>query len=444
MHPPTQYARSGDLFIAYQVFGEGPFDLVFAPGWMSHVEQNWEWPDYERFLKRLAGFCRVIPFDRRGTGLSDRITVLATFEEMMDDIRAVMDAVGSERAALFGGVEGGAQAAVFAATHPDRTSALIFGGAFAKRTWAPDYPWAPPPEAHQMVLEAYEKRWGRDTIGLSLIAPDLQGQERERFGQWLGRAQRYGVSPGAAIAWYRMTTQIDVRHVLPAIHVPTLVLHRVGDRAVDIGNARYLAEHIAGARLVELPGSNHFPFIGDVDRMGDEIEEFLTGSRRVTEADRILATVLFTDIVGSTQRAADLGDRRWREVLDAHDAAVRRELERHRGREVKTTGDGVLATFDGPARAIRCAVGMSEAMRPLGIDIRAGLHTGECEVRGEDVGGIAVHIGARVASLAAPGEVLVSSTVKDLVIGSEIRFADRGAHPLKGVPGEWRLYAVER
>lgn len=442
MHPSTQYTKSGDLWIAYQVFGDGPFDLVFAPGWMSHVEQNWEWPVYERFLRRLASFSRVMIFDRRGTGLSDRVGALVTYEEMMDDVRAVMDAVGSDRAALLGSVEGGPMCALFAATHPERTSALVLASTFAKRTRAPDYPWAPAPEDHDRVLEAYEARYGRSSLGLNSIAP---GMARDAsFRAFVTKAQRYGASPGAAIAWYRMTTDIDIRHVLPSIRVPTLIVHQVADAVADIGGARWMAEQIPGAKLVELAGINHFFMAADADAdaVAGEVEQFLTGSRTETEADRVLATVLFTDIVGSTERAAALGDRRWRDLLDAHDRAFRVELERHRGREVKATGDGLLATFDGPARAIRCALAMIAVARTLGVDIRAGLHTGECEARGEDVGGLAVHIAARVVGLAGTAEVLVSSTVKDLVIGSSIQFADRGTHALKGVPGEWHLYAV--
>jgi pimeloyl-ACP methyl ester carboxylesterase/class 3 adenylate cyclase len=437
----TRYAKSGDLRIAYQVHGDGPIDLVFAPGYLSHLEQNQWWPGYAAFIAKCAAFSRLIIFDRRGTGLSDRILALGSFEELMDDIGVVLDAVSSERAALFGGAEGGPMSALFAATFPERTSALILGASYARRTWAPDHPWGLDEEAQRRILDGYEERWGRIGFGARSIAPSLV--DDERFQEWYAQAQRFSGTPASARAWFQVTMEIDVRDVLPAIRVPTLVIHRSGDRVIPVESGRYLAEHIPDAKFVEVPGDDHFPFVGDIDAIVDEIEEFLTGSRRAREPDRVLATVLFTDIVGSTERAAELGDRRWTELLAEHHRIVRAELDRHRGKVVRVEGDGTLSTFDGPARAVNCAAAIQRALVPLGMEIRAGLHTGEIELGQTGVEGIAVHIGARVASLAAPGEVLTSSTVKDLVVGSGIEFADRGRHALKGVPGEWQLYAVD-
>jgi len=441
--PEIRYALSGDVHIAYQVVGDGPIDLVQVPGWVSNVELAWEDPGYARFLRRLASFSRLILFDKRGTGLSDRVRndALPTLEQRMDDVRAVMDAVGSARAALFGWSEGGPMVALFAATYPERTLALITFGIFAKRVWSPDYPWAPTPEAREAWLSTVEQSWGRDTADIDAMAPSAAHDEV--FRRWLTAYFRQSASPGAAVSLGRMNTQVDIRAVLPTIRVPSLIMNRVDDHEAKIEEARYIAAHIPGARLVELPGADHLPFTASQDDILSEVEEFLTGARPVEEPDRMLATVLFTDIVGSTERAAALGDRRWRDLLDSHDKAVRRELTRYRGREVKRTGDGFLATFDGPARAIRCGVAISRAVKALGIEVRAGLHTGEIEVRGEDVGGIAVHLAARVMAAAKASEVLVSSTVKDLVAGSGIVFQDRGESRLKGVPGTWRLFAVD-
>jgi len=441
MRPVTRYARSGGVNIAYQVVGSGPIDLVYVMGWVSNLDEFWEEPSYARFLNRLASFSRLILFDKRGTGLSDRVpeAELPTLEQRMDDVRAVMDAVDSPRAALMGISEGGPMCALFSATYPQRVAALVIVGGYARRLWAPDYPFAPNREEHERFMQEVREGWG-GPVGLAHRAPSMM--DDERFKDWWARYLRMSASPGAVLALTRMNAEIDVRGVLPTIHVPTLIIHRSHDRALHVEHARYMARQIPDARYVEVPGDDHLPFVGDQDAILDEIEEFLTGVRRGPEPDRVLATVLFTDIVGSTELAARLGDRRWRDLLDAYHAQVRRELARFRGREIDTAGDGVLATFDGPARAIRCACGINQAVRDLGIEVRSGLHTGEIEVMGAKVGGIAVHIGARVAAHAGAGEVLVSSTVKDLVAGSGLHFEDRGARALKGVPGEWRLFAV--
>jgi pimeloyl-ACP methyl ester carboxylesterase len=444
MTPETRYARSGDVNIAYQVVGEGPRDLVYVPGWVSNVELMWEEPAMAHFLERLASFSRLILFDKRGTGLSDRVSndELPTLEQRIDDVRSVLEAVGSERAALFGHSEGGNMCLLFAATYPERTTALITLGSFAKRRDPDDdYPWAPDAEAREATVVDVERNWGRlRPQDAEYYAPSRAADEA--FVRNLEQYFRRSASPGAAAALLRMNSYIDVREVLPTIRVPTLVLHRTGDHDVNVAEGRYLASKIAGAKFVELAGDDHWIAAGDTDAVADEIEEFLTGTRPVPELDRVLATVLFTDIVGSTERAAAIGDRRWRELLSSHDATVRRELERFRGREVDTAGDGFLATFDGPARAVSCAISAGAAVRELGVEIRAGIHTGECELDGPKIRGIAVHTGARIASLAGPGEVLVSQTVKDLVSGSGLQFEDRGVHELKGVPGEWRVYAA--
>jgi class 3 adenylate cyclase len=437
--PETRYAKSGGLNIAYQVVGDGPFDLVYVPGWVSNVEAMWDEPSHARLLTRLASFSRLILFDKRGTGLSDPVGLdqLPTLEERMDDVRAVMDAAGSESAALFGSSEGGLMSVLFAATFPERTEALVTLAIYAKRLWSPDYPWAPTPEARAAEIEAIERTWGGE-MDISTLAPSADEAFKRRAVAYLRRS----ASPGAAVALLRMNSQIDVRHVLPTIRVPTLVLQRVEDRDVNVEEGRWIAQQIPGAKYVELPGDEHLIWAGDVDAVVDEVEEFLTGRRPVPEPDRILATVLFTDIVGSTERASEVGDRRWRELLERHHTLVRTQLGRFHGRELDTAGDGFFAAFDGPARAIRCARAIREAVRELGLEVRAGLHTGECELVGDKMAGVAVNTGARVAALAEPGEVLVSSTVKDLVAGSGIEFDDRGTHDLKGVPGEWRLYAV--
>ncbi|HSL63436.1 MAG TPA: adenylate/guanylate cyclase domain-containing protein [Gaiellaceae bacterium] len=441
MTPATRYARSGGVNIAYQVVGDGPFDLVVIPIWVSHLEQAWEEPSLAAFYGRLAAFSRLILFDKRGTGLSDRVAddALPSLEERMDDVRAVMDAVGSREAALFGMHEGGTMAILFAATYPERVRALVTFGAFARRLWAPDHPWGRTADDRAAWVGEIVSAWG-GPVGLDRVAPSRAGDEG--FAVWWASYLRHGASPGAAAAMARMNDEIDVRPVLGAVHVPTLVVHRVDDRRVDVEEARFLAAEIPGATLVELPGEDHLPWAGDPAAVLDEVELFLTGTRRGPEPDRVLASLLFTDVVGSTRLAASLGDRRWRELLGRHDRLVRAAIEQWRGREVDTTGDGFFAAFDGPARAVRCARAAVEAVRTLGLELRAGVHTGEVEVDGDDVRGIAVHIAARVAALAGPGEVLVSQTVADLVAGSGLAFEERGEHELRGVPGRWRLAAV--
>ena len=440
--PVTRYAKSGAINIAYQVAGNGPFDLVFVSGWVSNIEYSWEEPRFARFLSRLASFSRLILFDKRGTGLSDRVpsTQLPTLEQRMDDVRAVMDAAGSEQAAVFGVSEGASLAILFAATYPRRTRALAIYGGFAKRLWAPEYPWAPTLERRQAWIDSLEQGWG-GIADMATIAPSRV--DDAQFTDWFTAYMRRSASPSAATALAHMNTYIDVRDVLPTVHVPTLVLHRIGDKDANVAEGRYIAEHIPGATFIELSGIDHIWFAGDTDAIIDELEAFLTGVRRVPEPDRVLATVLFTDIVRSTQTATSLGDRRWHELLENHNAVVRREIARFGGREVKLTGDGFLITFDGPARAIRCALALVDGVRRLGIEIRAGAHTGECEIIAQDVGGIAVHIAARILSKAAPSEVLVSSTLRDLVAGSGLRFRSRGREELKGIPGTWELLAVE-
>jgi pimeloyl-ACP methyl ester carboxylesterase len=435
--PETRYAKSGDVNIAYQVVGEGPLDLVLVPGFVSHLENDWDEPRSASFLERLASFCRLIRFDKRGTGLSDRPAGLPDLETRMDDVRAVMDAVESERASLFGYSEGGPMCMLFAATYPERTAALIVYGTYAKRRDPnEDYPWAPTWEQRLAYAEEVERAWG-DEADLGTMAPNA---DAAMIRWWRARA-RASASPGAARDLVLMNSEIDVRAVLPTITAPTLVMHRTHDRDSRVEEGRYIADHIPGARFVQLPGDDHLPWM-DSDQVLDEIEEFLTGVRRGPDHDRLLVTVLFTDIVGSTERATQLGDRPWRDVLERHNAVVRRQLERFRGREIATAGDGFLAVFDGPGRAVRAAQAIVDSVRALGLEVRAGLHTGEVEVAGSDIRGVAVHLGARVAALAGAGEVLVSSTVRDLVAGSGIEFSDRGVHSLKGVPGEWHLYAA--
>jgi len=436
MQPITQYARSGDVHIAYQAFGDGPINLVLVPGFVSNVENYWEQPDFARFLTRLASYARVVTFDKRGTGGSDRVGELPGLEMRMDDLRAVMDAAGMDQAALLGISEGAPLSILFAATYPDRCRALALYGSFSRFSF-----WFPTNEALETFFGYVEKAWGTGG-SLQKFAPSRANDAA--FQRWWGRNERLGASPAAVTALMRMNSQIEISGVLQAVRVPTLVIHRTEDQVVNVEGGRDVAARIPGARLAEFSGVDHLFYVGEnAEDISDTIEEFLTGSRGAAPVDRVLATVLFTDIVGSTEKAAALGDRRWRALLDDHHAMIRAVLTRFRGREVKTTGDGFLATFDGPARGVRCACAIADEIKSLGIDIRAGLHTGECEMIGDDVAGIAVHIGARVAGLANAGEVLVSSTVKDLVAGSGIRFSGRGTVPLKGIPGEWQVFAAE-
>jgi class 3 adenylate cyclase len=437
--PEIGYVESDGVSLAYTVVGEGPIDLLSIPGFVSHLEVLWEAPGADRYFGRLASFSRLIMFDKRGQGLSDRPPQPPTLEQSAADALAVLDAVGSERAAIYGVSEGGPMSLLLAAAHPERVSELVLYGTYARLLQGPDYPEGISPEQLDAFLTFAKKNWG-GPVGLNIWAPSLSKDETVQ--RWWAKLLRMGTSPAGAEAVIRLYSEIDARHVLPAITQPALVLHRSGDIATPVAWGRAIAAAIPNVKYVELPGDDHLP-LRDPDQIVDEIEEFLTGARHVHDPDRMLATVMFTDIIDSTRRAADMGDRGWRELLGRHDALMRRELERHRGREVKTMGDGFLATFDGPARGIQCARSVTEAVRDLGIEIRAGLHTGEVEVIGDDIGGIAVNIGARVGAAAGPGEVLVSRTVTDLVAGSGIEFADRGVHSLKGVPGDWHLYAVE-
>jgi pimeloyl-ACP methyl ester carboxylesterase len=440
MEAETRYAKSGAVNIAYRVFGDGPRDIILVPGTLSHVELYWELPVNRHMLTRLSSFARVIVFDKRGQGLSDRVAE-QTLEERVGDVRAVLDAVGSERAAVCGWSEGGAMSLMFAATQPERTSALVLFGSYASMR---SEPWGIPPDVMESMLAALEPGWGKGIL-VQMNAPSRV--DDGAFVRWWGQLERSAASPGAIVALVRANYDIDVRHVLSSISAPTLIFHREKDSLVPVRAGRYLAEHIPGARYVELPGEDHMIQALDqdvLDLLLDEVEEFLTGTRQRTETTRVLLTLMMNDIVGSTERASSVGDRQWAELLTQYYTMVRRELSSFDGHEVKTTGDGVLATFDGPARAIRCAASIRDRVRSLGIEIRTGVHTGECEIIDEDdIGGIAVHIAARVAAGAEAGEVLVSSTVKDLVAGSRLAFTDRGTHELKGVPGEWRLYALE-
>lgn len=435
-----RYAKSGDVNIAYEIRGEGPFDLVYVPGWWSHLENARASEEAAWTFNRLASFCRLIRFDKRGTGMSDRVSGPATLEDRMDDVRAVMEAAGSTRAALYGMSEGGPMAILFAATYPDRTRALILYGSYPRRVSAPDYPWAPDPAWWQRYAEDLERHWGTDAFDIELRWPSHADDPQARA--WWVESRRRSMSPGAARALAEMNAKIDVRHVLPAIGVPTLILNCVGDRVSSIEGARYMAERIPGAKIIELPGEDHIPSKEVWALIFAEVQEFLTGVRPLPEADRVLATVLFTDIVNSTAKATELGDHGWRELVERHHGLVRSELERYSGREMDTAGDGFFATFDGPGRAIRCAVAIRDGLANIGIVIRAGLHTGETEMIAGKAGGIAVITAARVREQAEPGEVLVSSTVHDLVAGSGIAFADRGVQTLKGVPGKWRLFRV--
>ena len=437
---PVRYARNRDgQSVAYQVTGEGPLDIVFIPDWVTNLEVMREEPTVARFLDRVSSFGRLVFFDKRGSGLSDPVPLgaIPTPEEWMDDVLTVLDDLGSESAALLGHGEGGPMAILFAATHPKRTSSLVLADTCARRVRAPDYPCGIPEETAQDYIRVIIDTWG--TGQAALIGAPSQAQNRV-FIETRARLERLAMSPAQFAVLYPPTYEIDVRPLLETIRVPTLVLHRAGNPYMRVGNGRYLAEHIDGAEFIQLPGEDHFFHTGDIITFLDTVQQFLTGTKEVPDHDRILATVLFTDIVGATGLAERLGDMGWRELLDTHHALVRQELQRFRGREIDTTGDGFFATFDGPARGVRCALAIRDVVRTRGIEIRAGLHIGECELMGDKVGGIAVHIGARVMASSEPGRVLVSRTVKDLVAGSGLEFESRGVHQLKGVAGDWELF----
>jgi pimeloyl-ACP methyl ester carboxylesterase/class 3 adenylate cyclase len=445
--PETRYTRSGGINIAYQVMGDGRFDLVFVPGYVTHLELAAKLPGFKDLVADLSSYSRLIRFDKRGTGMSDPVSGAPTLETRMDDVRAVMDAIGCRRAAFFGLSEGASMAVLFAATYPERTAALVLRSALPRTLWAPDYPWGRTEDEYEREIERELRLFGPREQALETVRSlgRFSGEEAEAFLEYL----RYGASPGVLEALLRMNKEIDVRQVLPAVRVPTLVLHGADDELVPTAAARYLADRIPGATFMELPGVGHLALGGPGERIGVETKRFLmdlwdSGGWEETEPDRMLATVLFTDLVDATGKARELGDRRWLDTLERHHSTVRRQLARFRGREIDTAGDGFFAVFDGPARAIRCASAIVDRVRELGIEVRAGLHTGECEVADGKVAGIAVHTGARVAAKAQGGEVVVSSTVKDLVAGSGIEFEDRGSHNLQGIPGEWQLFRVAR
>ncbi|MDJ0955926.1 MAG: adenylate/guanylate cyclase domain-containing protein [Arenicellales bacterium] len=439
MIPETHYTWSGDISIAYQVIGEGPVDLVVVPGWVSNIDLFWEEPSFVRFFQGLTAFSRVLLFDKRGCGLSDKVLHAPTLEERMDDVLAVMDAVGSERASLFGYSEGGSMSSLFAASYPERTEALIICGGYARKLKTEDYEWGTSEEENEAYFEALPDVWG-GPVGIETIAPSMA--KDARFRQWWAKFLRNSASITTSILVSRANTSVDIRHILPSIQVPTLILHARYDPMVTIENGRYLAEQIPGATLVELDTPDHLPWVGNPEQVLAEVRRFLTGKHDMHDVDRAVVTVLFTDIVDSTKLASELGDTAWRDLLEAHNVAVRRELEIHRGKEVKSTGDGFHAVFNGPARGIRCGLAIQEATNRIGLSVRVGMHTGECELRSNQIEGVAVHIAARVAALARGGEVLVSQTVKDLVAGANFSFEDRGVHALKGVPDEWRVLAV--
>lgn len=437
--PETRYTWSGDISIAYQVFGDGPRDLVIVPGWLSNLDLFWEEPNFVRFFEGLASFCRVILFDKRGTGLSDRSCGVSTLEERMDDVRAVMDAVGSEKASLFGYSEGGPMCILFATTHPDRTDSLIVAGSYACSQICDEYPHGKDPEQTRTFLDLMRDEWG-GPIFLDVIAPSMAADPR--FRQWWSKFVRGSASLSTAADLTLFGSEIDVRPLLPSVQVPTLILHAKDDLVRHIDEGRFLARSIAGAHLVELETTDHLPSVGCPEQILAEIQRTMTGQHQSHDVDRVVSTVLFTDIVDSTRLAAELGNTRWRDLLDVHNTAVRRELQVYRGREVKSTGDGIHAVFDGPARAIQCGKAIQQAMQAIGLSVRVGMHTGECEIRRDEIEGVAIHIAARVSAIAKQGEVLVSQTVRDLVAGSGFEFEDRGLHRLRGVPEEWRILAV--
>ncbi|MEM0117849.1 MAG: adenylate/guanylate cyclase domain-containing protein [Conexivisphaerales archaeon] len=443
--PPVRYAKSGDVHIAYQLFGKGRINIVLTPGSISHLDYMWKEPGYRRFLEGLAEFAKVVLFDKRGTGLSDRQAGVPTYADRMDDIRAVMDAAQFDNAVLFGVSEGVPMSILFAASYPSRTKGLILYGGEAKGSWSPDYPWVERREEQEARLEWIERLWGtreRAERAVSVLAPSRIGDEK--FIRWVWEILRMGSTPGALIALAKSDINMDVRHVLPTIRIPTLVIHLRDDKNVNIEEGRYIAKHIPGAKMVELEGTDHYFFVDSKlnERILSEAREFMLNIGSAAPVDRMLATVLFTDIVGSTSKAADLGDARWMELLERHDRIVREEVQKNRGVVIKSTGDGFLATFDGPTRALRCVCSIRESLNGLGIQIRAGLHTGECIFSEFDVGGIAVHIASRIMNLASPNEILVSSTVRDLVYGSGISFEDKGEHELKGIEEKKSLFSV--
>jgi pimeloyl-ACP methyl ester carboxylesterase len=437
--PETRYAQCGDISIGYQVFGEGPIDLLYAQGWLSNIEYAWESPDYARFLGNLGRFARVIWFDKRGTGMSDRNVGFPTLDQRVQDITAVLDAAGSEQAALFGVSEGGGMASYFAATHPERVSALVLYGSFARRAWAPDYPWGQTREELQRHVAAFMKTWGKP-LDLDDGAPSVAGSLAIR--NWFGAFLRFSASPHAAELITRLNNEIDIRSILPTIQAPTLVVHREGDRWHPLGEGRYLAEHIPGAVLRLLPGEDHIPWYGDQDALVAEVEEFITGKRRSAKVDRALVTVLITDIVESTAALNAAGDDRWRMILEQLDTGAGRHALAWGGRIVKNTGDGHMLAFSGPTPAIECAQALMRDAMAQGLNLRAGIHTGECERRGDDLSGMAVHLAARIAAGAAPGAIHTSSTVKDLAYGSGVSFTSVGRKPMKGIPGDWEIFAL--
>jgi pimeloyl-ACP methyl ester carboxylesterase len=437
--PETRYTQCGDITLGYQVFGDGPIDLLYAPGWLSNVEYAWESPEYARFLTRLGRFSRVIWFDKRGTGMSERSVGFPTLDQRVQDISAVLDAAGSERAALFGVSEGGGMASYFAATHPERVSALVLYGSFARREWAPDYPWGASRAEMDGFVTSFIANWGKP-INLDEGAPSVAGDIS--VSNWFGAYLRFSASPRAAELITRLNAEIDIRAILPTIQVPTLVVHRERDRWHSVEEGRYLAEHIPGAVFRPLPGDDHIPWYGDQERLLTEIEEFLTGTRTSARIDRVLATVLFTDIVNSTAAVSDLGDDRWRTILEDLDSSARRHVAALGGQIVKQTGDGYMLAFVGPTPAIECAWALSEDARMHGLKLRAGIHTGECERRDGDLSGMAVHLAARIAAEATPGAIFTSGTVKDLSYGSGLSFVSVGRRTLKGIPGDWEIYAV--
>jgi class 3 adenylate cyclase len=437
--PQTSYAWNDGTAIAYQVVGTSGPDLLLIPGSVSHLEVLWDEPRVSRFLTRFASFCRLIIMDPRGLGLSDRLTEIPTMQERVDDLLSVLDAVGSEHAILFGNADTGPPCIAAAVSHPERVSHLVLLGTYAKAGWSEDYPWGWTDEEFAEFRRFVREDWGTGAR-LETIAPSMAGDPA--FRAWTQTLSRVGASPRAILLLGEMTMSVDVRPLLPQVAVPTLVMHRIGDRINEIQHGRHLADRIPGARWVELPGEDFLLWAGDTDTIVDEVEEFLTGRRGGAEPSRVLATIMFTDVVGSTERAQALGDRAWADLLEVHNARIRAELRRFGGREIDTAGDGFLTSFDSPASAISCARAILDSMGEIGVDLRIGLHTGECDVVEGKLRGIAVHVGARVASKAEAGEALVSQTVKDLVAGSGIEFRDRGVHELKGVPGEWRLYSV--